>query len=93
MKREQARDGASGRARSTAGRVADSAVEVVAGADAVVRRAGFTTKHGRISKGRLALAALRPRSSVTRLVRATAVEIDRRRRPRDEGDTGGQDGA
>lgn len=70
------------RARRIATRVADTTVGVIAGADAVVRQAGLTTRDGRISKRKLAMAALRPRSSGGRLVRAAAAEIDRRRRRR-----------
>jgi hypothetical protein len=65
--------------RRMAGTVADITIAVLVGADAVMRQAGFTTRDGRISKGKLVLAALRPRSSGLRLIRAAVIEIDRRR--------------
>lgn len=68
------------KARRVATRMADTTVEVVAGADAVIRQAGFTTRSGRISKAKLGMAALRPRRSSGRIIRAAATEIDRRRR-------------
>lgn len=77
------------RARRIATRVADTTVSVVAGADAVVREAGLTTRSGRVSKRKLAMAALRPRSSGGRLIRAAATEIDRRRNPSSPSRSGG----
>ena len=75
------RENRGARARRIATRVADTTVSVVAGTDAVVREAGLTTRSGRVSKRKLAMAALRPRSSGGRLIRAAATEIDRRRNP------------
>lgn len=69
------------RARRIATQVADTTVGVIAGADAVIRQAGLTTRDGRISRTKLGLAVLRPRRSGGRIIRAAATEIDRRRGP------------
>lgn len=72
-------EGRRARAYRIATKVVETGAGAIAGADTVVRRAGFTTKSGRISKGKIAVGLLRPRSSGRRLIRAAATEIDRRR--------------
>ncbi len=81
------------RARRIATQVADTTVGVIAGADAVIRQAGLTTRDGRISRTKLGLAVLRPRRSGGRIIRAAATEIDRRRNGPERSDrsSGGPD--
>lgn len=65
-----------------AGEAVIKAAEAVDVAAAAAREAGLLGKNGKVSKFRLAKAALRPTSTAQGLISGAAAEIKRKRDPR-----------